>query len=124
MIIVGKFAWSAALLLISHPPAPEKRRGKRIEVLVILARTSLHQQGCFIRPLIVEDVNARIDRDVGAGLLEIAAHLVVEVRIRAPAGRADRGDDLALFDLLSGVDLHDVALTPDGVATTGVIDHD
>src|ERR1700687_189181 len=97
MIIVGKFAWSAALLLISHPPAPEKRRGKRIEVLVILARTSLHQQGCFIRPLIVEDVNARVDRDVGAGLFEVAANLVVEVRIRAPAGRADRGDDLALL---------------------------
>src|SRR5258708_2823406 len=122
MIIVGKFAWSAALLLISHPPAPEKRRGKRIEVLVILARTSLHQQGCFIRPLIVEDVNARVDRDVGAGLFEIAANLVVEVRIRAPAGRSDRGDDLALLDLLSGVNFDGVAVTVDGDETIGVID--
>src|SRR5436189_1735780 len=113
MIIVGKFAWSAALLLISHPPAPEKRRGKRIEVLVILARTSLHQQGCFIRPLIVQDVNARIDRDVGARLLEIAAHLVVKVRIRAPAGRADGGDNLTLLDLLSRVDPDRVAVTVD-----------
>src|SRR5438034_6941803 len=119
MIIVGKFAWSAALLLISHPPAPEKRRGKRIEVLVILASTSLHQQGCFIRPLIVQDVNARIDRDVGSRLFEVAAHFVMEMRIRAPAGRADGGHDLTLLDLLSGMHLDRVAVSIDGDETVG-----
>src|SRR6478609_2666012 len=86
MIIVGKFAWSAAAL-ISPSPLPDKRRRQRLEVAVVLGGPRLDQERRLGRPLVVEDVDARIDRHVGSSLLEIAAHFVVQMGVRGPAGR-------------------------------------
>src|SRR6058998_3777183 len=112
MIMVGKFAWSAAPLITpssslypdaegiriwspcalrkwapdpepssrlrinSSPLPPHERRWQRVEIAIVLRRAGPHQEGCFIVPLVIDDVNARIDRQVAARLLEIAAHFV------------------------------------------------
>src|SRR5436190_92850 len=137
MIMVGKFAWSAAPLItpsssslypdakgiriwcpcalrkwapdpepssrlrINLPLPPHERRWQRVEIAIVLRRARPHQEGCFIVPLVIEDVNARVDRQVRPRLLQIAAHLVVQMGVGAPAGRADGGHHLALPDGLS-----------------------
>src|SRR5204863_8362268 len=78
MIMVGKFAWSAAPLItlsspeLPSPRSPHERRWQRVEVAIVLRRAGPHQEGCFIVPLVIEDVNAGIARQVAAGLLESA----------------------------------------------------
>src|SRR5688572_203946 len=133
MIMVGKFAWSPAALIstpLSTPsltplsPQADKRRWQRIEVPVVLAGAGAHQQERFVVPLVVQDVDARIDRIVAARLFEIAAHFVVEMRVRAPAGRADRGDLLSLRDLLAGAHVDGVAVRVNGDEALRVLDGD
>src|SRR5688500_5112738 len=123
MIIVGKFAWSPAALT-SHPPSPDESRWQRIEVLVVLALSRIDEQRRLIVPLVVEDVDARIDGDVLPRLLDVAAHFVVKVRVRAPAGVPDRGDGLALTDALPRLDQRRVAVRVNRHEAVGMIDDD
>jgi predicted NAD/FAD-binding protein len=119
----------AALITPPLTPIPtraeaDERRRQRIEVLVVLDGARAHEQHGLVAPLMIEDVDARIDRRERAGLFEIAAHFVVQMRVRAPAGRADRGDELTLLHGLAGVHFDRVAVAVDRDEAIGVLDGD
>src|SRR5438552_7767687 len=107
----------------SHRPLAfaDERRWQRLKVFVVLSGARTHQQVGFIAPLIIQNINPRIDRHVTARLLEIAAHFVVQVRVRAPSCRADSGNNLSLPNFLPAPALDAVAVAVDRDEAGGAI---
>ena len=104
--------------LLNHEGSRQRLVARRVRSV-----SGPNQVTLLVAPLVVEDVDAGIDRLVVTVVLQ-PADLVVEVRTGAPPGVPHRGNDVTLLDPLTVANLGLVAVSEESYDTAAMTQRD